>query len=710
MNSSVTRWNNNLLKLKKKYTYHYLTEKDIKEIAEKHTRRKYFILKICLYFLSFTILMGIAILIGKYTAIDFFAENIATSTALLVLSPSMIDTSDERVEIINDNNQITLSINGMRFTYEAKSETAKMMVIVLSQMKVPPAPNRPNHLSYKTIAKCTGFSATWVSKLIKRYEKYRIIGLDRLPEGGILGKKANDRVLSLLAENINYTYSQINEILVEEGYLQEPNPTAVHNSMENVDLTKLLSAFRAQISGKKANEEREYLIDKLFSLIRRLMSYVPDDKSILLDYLEIEKQYQKHKSKTGQTHKWDQDNKGKMIDKIKSFKENLLLDLLNFGKPLVRCPQCGSTEVKFKEKYKRSYQDADGNLKSGYTRRYLCCNSHCEASFSVPPADVGFFVQSALKLQAYALKEIFKGLSLRDVNLNGVNGNGEAHHTTILRWIKNLADSMPDWVTVFGTRCSGRVAIDEKWVKVRKKWNYVFIAIDIATLDVIHIDIYPGRTKANAKTFLSEIKAMGYQINTIVTDCCPVYDKAIPAIYPEVKHVQCVLHMGRSRRNRLMKVFGSYANEDYKKLSPLISAIYASRTESEFKEAWSEWEKAQKEYRQLEEFSQKLKHDKESIRRRVLDKDAPRTSNHVERVILEFERKYVDMQKFMSFPYAQAWCKIFQVYYRLRPFQRGRNKGKSPAEALGYPVKGLEWTDFILPGRELNINEAKSAA
>jgi hypothetical protein len=276
MNSSVTRWDDNLLKLKKKYTYNYLTEKDIKEIAEKQTRRKYFILKICLYFLSFTILMGIAILIGKYTAIDFSGENLATFTGLFVLSPSMIDTSDERVEIINDNNQITLLINGMRFKYEAKSETAKMMVIVLSQMKVPPAPNRSNHLSHKTIAKCTGFSATWVSKLIKRYQKFGIIGLDRLPEGGILEKKANDKVLSLLAENINYTYSQINEILIEEGHLQKPNPTAVRNCMKSVDLTKLLSAFRAQISGKKANEKLEYLIDKLFSLNKRLLAYVFD--------------------------------------------------------------------------------------------------------------------------------------------------------------------------------------------------------------------------------------------------------------------------------------------------------------------------------------------------------------------------------------------------------------------------------------------------
>ena len=64
----------------------------------------------------------------------------------------------------------------------------------------------------------------------------------------------------------------------------------------------------------------------------------------------------------------------------------------------------------------------------------------------------------------------------------------------------------------------------------------------------------------------------------------------------------------------------------------------------------------------------------------------------------------------MSLPYAQAWCKLFQIRFRLTPFERGRNGGKSPAEALGYPVQNLEWTDFILPGKELSKNEIKKIA
>lgn len=75
----------------------------------------------------------------------------------------------------------------------------------------------------------------------------------------------------------------------------------------------------------------------------------------------------------------------------------------------------------------------------------------------------------------------------------------------------------------------------------------------------------------------------------------------------------------------------------------------------------------------------------------------PRTTNAVERVIQEFD----------SFPSLRAWCMLFQVYYRLRPFKRGHFAGKSPAELMGYSVKKLEWTDYVLglvplPGEKTN--------
>lgn len=107
----------------------------------------------------------------------------------------------------------------------------------------------------------------------------------------------------------------------------------------------------------------------------------------------------------------------------------------------------------------------------------------------------------------------------------------------------------------------------------------------VATLDLIHIDIVPQRDNNSAKAFLKQMKSMGFDFHTIATDCCPIYDQAIADIFPEAKHAHCILHMGRSVRNRLMKVFGSYNNKTFKELAPLLSAIYQAKEEDTFEKA-----------------------------------------------------------------------------------------------------------------------------
>ncbi len=712
LNSDNPRWSKDFTNSKKLYTRRFLSKDEIKEIL----KRKYWLKKQFFYILTVTFALGLFFYFDEYIEINFH-NNIFGLPGLFLLSstvtPKMVDCPDKRVEIITEGDIVRLNIKGvLRIEFEKKSETAKLLVVILSQIKLPPAPNRSNKLSNKVIAKCTGFSAPWISKLINRYEERGIIGLCRQPHGGYLSKKAVKRVETLLRTDISLTPSKISKILVEEEYLKEHNPKAVRNVLKNINLNELLPDIRAQKSGEAESKKLNQLIEKQLTLIQKLLPQVENENSILIDYEEIKEQYQQHKNKShsNSDYEWDKDQKGVLDEKRKALKQNRLLDLLRFGKTLIRCPECDSLQVEYQNTHKHSYQDIDGNMKTKHSKEYKCEKSLCETNFTIPPADVGLFVRSTRKLQVYAMKMLFKGLSLRKTDLKGIAGYANVSHTTILRWVKKLADTMPKWDEVFDPRCSGKVAIDEKWVKVRKEWHYVFIAIDISSLDILHIDIYPKRDKNSAKTFLSELKAMGYEIESIITDCCPIYEKSIPEIYPEVDHLKCVLHMGRSTRNRLMKIFGSYSNEDYEKLSPKISNIYSSRTKKEFEKSWSDWEKAQKEYSQLKEFSQKLRKQKESILQRILADDIMRTNNHVERVIKEFERKYKGMEKFMSLAYAQAWCKLFQIRFRLTPFERGRNGGKSPAEALGYPVQNLEWTDFILPGKELSKNEIKKIA
>jgi putative transposase len=318
---------------------------------------------------------------------------------------------------------------------------------------------------------------------------------------------------------------------------------------------------------------------------------------------------------------------------------------------LIRCPNCGIDHYYNKDKHSKEFTNIKGDKEKATMYRYEC--PECGCTYSVCDKDVLLYERTERSLVSLSMKNLMKSQSLQEIEFD-IIGKFKVARTTILRWMKKAVDTMPEWTEVFQPRTSGTVAIDEKWVKLRKEWYYVFIAIDEACLDIIHIEVYAKRNTVSARSFLAEIKAMGYPIEVIITDGCPIYGKAIPKVYPEAKHIKCVLHMSRSRRNLLMKEFGSYNHPDYKELSPYISKIYAARTKKQFKQAWSKWLKIKKKYPEINDFAQALEADKEAIKKRVLDKEHPRTSNSVERVIKAFENKYYKMENFMSLPYARA--------------------------------------------------------
>lgn len=67
-------------------------------------------------------------------------------------------------------------------------------------------------------------------------------------------------------------------------------------------------------------------------------------------------------------------------------------------------------------------------------------------------------------------------------------------------------------------------------------------------------------------------------------------------------------------------------------------------------------------------------------------------------MIQEFEKRYGLMEGFDSLEAASSWCKVLQVFFRLRPFKEGSFKGNCPAEILGYEVKQLtNWLDYLMP-------------
>ncbi len=504
--------------------------------------------------------------------------------------------------------------------------------------------------------------------------------------------------MAYLKEDISLTPQAICRRLEKEGL--EATTAAVKNCLARVDLLKLQPAIREQLNTEGIHP---HLLERIFELIEEILSYTTVPECLPVEIKDIKKHFRRPPSGESKSRRWDQEIVRVYNKERRAEKERVLKNKLENKKTTLACPECRGTSVQIKEYRERSYEDLYGERKEEAVR-YIC--NRCHRSFTINPEEVEHYQRTASCLHIHALGQLFKNVSLARVDLDILPGHTSVCKTTILRWMKGTADRMPRWFKVMGSRTTGVVSLDEKWVKLRSKWYYVFIAVDTSTLDILHIDIFPERKKDSARTFFLKLRTMGFKFRTIITDGCPIYDKPLAEIYPQAEHINCILHMGRSRRNRLMEVFGSYSDKRYKRLAPLISDIYAARTEKAFEKAWDKWSRAYKEYPELEKFARDFRREKEELKKSLLRGSIPRTTNSVERVIKEFERKYSNMENYMSLPYAQAWCKLFQVFFRLRPFLEGKRAGKSPAELMGYPVSNLSWKEFLKPEGEYIRDDA----
>jgi len=132
-------------------------------------------------------------------------------------------------------------------------------------------------------------------------------------------------------------------------------------------------------------------------------------------------------------------------------------------------------------------------------------------------------------------------------------------------------------------RSSGVVGIDEKWVLVpkndkpegeRKRWMYIYLAVDVFTYDLLHIDIYPYNGKAEARAFLQALKARGYIPQVIVTDMNQDYSEPIRAVFPEATHHECVFHALQWAQRLVKEVYGHDYAEAHPEAVALKEQIY----------------------------------------------------------------------------------------------------------------------------------------
>jgi transposase-like protein len=374
----------------------------------------------------------------------------------------------------------------------------------------------------------------------------------------------------------------------------------------------------------------------------------------------------------------------------------------------VRCLYCGSSQVVRKSKKPRvkKYYDAQGQLQTVEVYRYYCRNQACDkGSFTNLPAGLVPYSRYRTETRLLALQMYAWGHSTyrRTGRALGVKS------MTVYRWVSAWGYELLPVAALFGVvKSSGVVGVDEKYVLVpkndkpagqRRRWMYVYFAVDVYTYDLLHIAIYPHNDKESALAFLLALRAKGYHPRVIVTDQRQDYEAVIAQVFPQARYHECIFHALQNVQTYCKEVYGAdYAatHPEAEELKQALYHIFEAQTKRTAKKRYEAVRALRKRYVRetaeaavifdfLEQHWPKLVNGIES-------KVIPRTNNTVELVIRRFDQHYQNFCGFESIETAQIFLGVFEKVYRFTPFSddaQPRIRGKCPLELAGYDISQM---------------------
>jgi transposase-like protein len=383
----------------------------------------------------------------------------------------------------------------------------------------------------------------------------------------------------------------------------------------------------------------------------------------------------------------------------------------------VRCPHCGSDHVAVKSKQPRLkvYLDEHGQRQTVKVYRYYCNNSDCpyQTFTNLPPGLIAYSVWT-LDARLKAL-ELYTGL--RTNYRSAANALGVAP-STLYHWLDQFGTGPLQVAALFGVvRSSGVVGIDEKYVKVPKnnkpagkqrRWMYVYVAVDMHTLDLLHLNLFPHLGQDSARTFLLELRAQGYHPRVIVTDMNQDYVELLAAVFPNAIHHECVFHALQYWHGCFKTTFGRDYEQAFPnifKLRQHIDHIFQAKTrrtvDKRYAELIAQREALVRAEPRLEPILDSLVRHYPNLVNAYDHPLIPLTNNATERLIRRFEQHYQNFAGFDSLETARCYLHLFELTYRFTPFGpevQPHLRGKCPLELAGYDLTQVPLARYLRDG------------
>src|SRR6266852_798888 len=186
------------------------------------------------------------------------------------------------------------------------------------------------------------------------------------------------------------------------------------------------------------------------------------------------------------------------------------------------------------------------------------------ASGSVPSADRGRRIADPTALAA---------LVTPDLPLSVLGRWCGVHKTTILRWVLGVALALwpiiSQWIVE--QIKAKMVYVDEKWLKIRGRWHYWFVVLDVATELPVLAVLLPSRSQWACRWIGRQLRLLKHVPRVIMTDGLQAYAPLLPG----AKHVLCHFHHQQGVTHWLKQHFATEAEINARK--PAMKRLFQTR-------------------------------------------------------------------------------------------------------------------------------------
>ncbi len=615
---------------------------------------------------------------------------------------------EQKVEVFREAEDLVLVFNQPHVLRIPSTNRQAIDDEVIRMLKMRTLDGR-RYFIQQEVGRIIGVSRQMINR---RWQVYKKEGLLALLAGEWKKSKITpellDRLGEIVVENPFLFVHEIKERLRGEGICAEIGEHTLSRALRQMDGRRLIKLMREKGSKRmpEAFVEAGYLIERLFGIIENLLAKVKTEtREHLPDYGVYEKlkrlYYQHMSERRGPTEK-DKYQSRKKLKRDCRRKKRFLEYLLGWIAPRLCCPDCHTTEVQYFCRKPRKYVNKQGEKIHDFSRVYRCLNHRCRTKyFTVPPKGVELYARVHRDVKKMVLRWVFhlRG-SLSRVCDELVEHGIQVALSTVLRWVKKAGEECLEALDLCNREdWQQPLCIDEKWIKVRSKWHYVFTAVGGKVADLLAIDVFFHKGSQAIKTFLLQLKASGYRPRSITTDLLLGYENVVREVFPDCSFRQCVLHAERDAKRIVRRNLPDDGEDGWRrKLTRRIRVLFQSKKVKQVKKRYRRLmqlkpqapEEVQGVFEMLSKYYPKLCDS-------VLHKDLPATTNPVERAIGELEELYHSTKGFTSFYHAQFFLKAFQTYYRLRKIRFGPFRGKNRLELKGNPIGELDFTDYLTP-------------